>query len=213
MGYAGVFIMFNEFSFVMENRYGFSEFDTGLVCGGIVFGLMIGSVVSIGIVQIFICGVLLALPCILFASTWPEFDGMNMWWSLVPLFMYVTADGLMLPHLISTALEPFKECAGTASALAGFWRFFSAAVVALIVSSVSTLHLPTLHLGTAGMGLAAGVIYLGTLLGADASEFMKNNQRAQELAMNGADSERKPLIDMRAGAAETKYGIDIDQRG
>lgn len=230
--YAGVFIMFNEFSFVMENRYGFSEFDTGLVCGGIVFGLMIGSVVSIGfvrcmdpitvvcigIVQIFVCGVLLALPCILFSSTWPDFEGMNMWWSLVPLFMYVTADGLMLPHLISTALEPFKECAGTASALAGFWRFFSAAVIALVVSSVSTLHLPTLHLGTAGMGLAAGVIYLGTLLGADASEFMKNNERAQELGMgDAAATERKPLMtDMRAagnGAETHKYGIDIDQRG
>ena len=85
-------------------------------------------------------------------------------------------------------------------------------MIALIVSSVLTLHLPTLHLGTAGMGLAAGVIYMGTLRSADASEFIKNNQRAQELALDGVDSERKPLIDMRAGAAENKYGIDIDQR-
>ena len=121
--------MFNEFSFVMEDRYGFSEFDTGLICGGIVFGLMIGSVVSIGfvrcmdpitvvcigIVQIFICGVLLIVPIILYSSSYPELDGMNMWWSMVPLFLYVCADGLMLPHLVSTALEPFKECAGTLS--------------------------------------------------------------------------------------------------
>lgn len=121
--------MFNEFSFVMENRYGFSEFSTGLLCGGIVFGLMIGSVVSIGFVkcmdpitvvcigiaQIFLCGCLLVLPVILFSSTYPQLDGMDVWWSLVPLFLYVCADGLMLPHLISTALEPFKECAGTYS--------------------------------------------------------------------------------------------------
>eukprot|EP01083_Nonionella_stella_P034229 93719_1 len=214
--YAGVFIMFNEFSFVMENRYGFSEFTTGLLCGGIVFGLMIGSVISIGFVrcmdpitvvcigiaQIFICGCLLVLPVILFSSSYPDLDGMTVWWSLVPLFLYVCADGLMLPHLISTALEPFKECAGTASALAGFWRFFSAAVIALIVSAVSALHLPVLHLGTASMGLVAGLIYLGTLLGADSSEFIKSHtKKTDEIAHN---SETKPLIDV----TETKtYGL------
>jgi len=220
--YAGVFIMFNEFSFVMEDRYGFSEFDTGLICGGIVFGLMIGSVVSIGfvrcmdpitvvcigIVQIFLCGVLLIVPIILYSSTYPSLDGMNMWWSMVPLFLYVCADGLMLPHLVSTALEPFKECAGTASAIAGFWRFFSAAVIALVVSSVSTLHLPVLHLGTAAMGIISGILYLVTLLGVDYTEFTQNNEATQ--ALHASQTETKPLIDM----SETqKYGIDIDQRG
>merc|ERR1712176_713862 len=136
--YAGVFIMFNEFSFVMENRYGFSEFNTGLLCGGIVFGLMIGSVISIGFVkcmnpitvvcigiaQIFIAGLILVLPVLLYSATYPMLVDMDVWWSLIPLFLYVCADGLMLPHLISTALEPFAECAGMASALAGFWRFF-----------------------------------------------------------------------------------------
>merc|ERR1719362_1085197 len=203
--YAGVFIMFNEFSFVMENRYGFSEFNTGLLCGGIVFGLMIGSVISIGFVkcmnpitvvcigiaQIFIAGLILVLPVLLYSATYPQLVGMDVWWSLIPLFLYVCADGLMLPHLISTALEPFAECAGTASALAGFWRFFSAAVIALIVSAVSSLHLPVLHLGTAGMGLAAGVLYLATLLGVDYSEFLRNNEAAQLQQTE----EKKPLID------------------
>lgn len=220
--YAGVFIMFNEFSFVMEDRYGFSEFNTGLICGGIVFGLMIGSVVSIGfvkcmdpitvvcigIVQIFICGVLLCVPMILYSSTFPEMDGMNMWWSMVPLFLYVCADGLMLPHLVSTALEPFKECAGTASAIAGFWRFFSAAVIALIVSSASTEHLPVLHLGTAAMGLISGVLYCATLVGVDYSEFCRNNEATQ---VRGGTMERKPLIDVGSVSEAHKYGIDIDQ--
>merc|ERR1719384_854925 len=229
--YAGVFIMFNEFSFVMEDRYGFSEFDTGLICGGIVFGLMIGSVVSIGfvkcmdpitvvcigIVQIFLCGVLLIVPIILYSSTFPEMDGMNMWWSMVPLFLYVCADGLMLPHLVSTALEPFKECAGTASAIAGFWRFFSAAVIAIIVGAVSDLHLPVLHLGTAGMGVLSAVIYFATLLGADSSEFTKSRRKkkledqiSNQSNRSNNNQETKPLIDMN----ETKkYGIDIHQRG
>merc|ERR1711933_602013 len=111
----------------------------GLLCGGIVFGLMIGSVISIGFVecmdpitvvcigiaQIFLAGIILVLPVLLYSATYPMLVGMDVWWSLIPLFLYVCADGLMLPHLISTALEPFAECAGTASALAGFWRFFS----------------------------------------------------------------------------------------
>merc|ERR1719220_3364819 len=193
--YAGVFIMFNEFSFVMENRYGFSEFNTGLLCGGIVFGLMIGSVISIGFVkcmdpitvvcigiaQIFVAGLILVLPVLLYSATYPQLVGMDVWWSLIPLFLYVCADGLMLPHLISTALEPFAECAGTASALAGFWRFFSAAVIALIVSASSTLHLPVLHLGTAAMGIVSGILYLVTLLGVDYSEFLRNNEASQAL--------------------------------
>jgi len=219
--YAGVFIMFNEFSFVMENRYGFSEFNTGLLCGGIVFGLMIGSVISIGFVkcmdpitvvcigiaQIFVAGLILVLPVLLYSATYPQLIGMDVWWSLIPLFLYVCADGLMLPHLISTALEPFAECAGTASALAGFWRFFSAAVIALIVSAVSSLHLPVLHLGTAGMGLAAGVLYLATLLGADSSEFVKT--RKLEIAHSNS-SERKPLINMNDAQ---KYGMDNHEIG
>merc|ERR1712157_68865 len=154
--------------------------------------------------QIFISGVLLVLPCILFSKTYPNMVGMGVWWSLGPLFLYVCADGLMLPHLISTALEPFKECAGTASAIAGFWRFFSAAVIALIVSAVSSLHLPVLHLGTAGMGILSAVLYLATLLGADSSEFVKT--RKLEIAhSNASASERKPLINMNEAQ---KYGID-----
>eukprot|EP00488_Nonionellina_sp_1-RS-2012_P002383 TRINITY_DN454_c0_g1_i1.p1 TRINITY_DN454_c0_g1~~TRINITY_DN454_c0_g1_i1.p1 ORF type:complete len:198 (-),score=49.70 TRINITY_DN454_c0_g1_i1:305-898(-) len=171
------------------------------------------TVVCIGIVQIFLCGCLLVLPVILFSSTWPDFEGMTVWWSLVPLFLYVCADGLMLPHLISTALEPFKDCAGTASALAGFWRFFSAALIALIVSGVSPLHLPVLHIGTASMGLLAGVLYLGTLMGADASEFIKNhekNDNIENIDTADGNTETKPLIDM---SDTKKYGLNLHQRG
>jgi len=137
--YAGVFIMFNEFSFVMEDRYGYSEFQTGLLCGLIVFGLMVGSIISLifvkctnplnvvfyGVILLFLCSILFVLPLMIYAKTYPNFDGLNVYWVVVPLFfLYVCSDGLMLPHLISTALEPFRRQAGTASALAGFWRFF-----------------------------------------------------------------------------------------
>ena len=188
--------MFNEFSFVMENLYNYSEFDTGLLCGFIVFGLMVGSLISIclircfnpiavvciGIFEIFICGGLLVIPLILYSNSSPSYKNMNEYWTLIPLFLYVSADGLMLPHLISTALEPFKQQAGTASALAGFWRFFSAAVIALIVSSSSTEHLMVLHIGTASMAIVSAIMYVFTLYGADSSEFTASYDEAKLLA-------------------------------
>ena len=51
--YAGVFIMFNEFSFVMEDEFGFSEFYVGLLCGLIVAGLLVGSIISVILVRWF----------------------------------------------------------------------------------------------------------------------------------------------------------------
>jgi len=78
-------------------------------------------------------------------------------------------------------------------------------VIALIVSAVSSLHLPVLHLGTAGMGLLAGVLYLFTLMGADRSEFVKT--RKLEIAhSNSSAQERRPLIDMNDAQG---YGIGV----
>jgi len=210
--YAGVFIMFNEFSFVMEDRFGFNQLDTGLLCGLIVFGLMVGSLISIifvkcanpirvvffGVVQLFVCCILFVLPLILFAKTSPDFVGLNVYWVLVPLFLYVCADGLLLPHLISTAFEPFKHQAGTASALAGFWRFFSAAVIALIVSSSSEEHLMVLHLGVAAMALSAIIIYAFTLYGVNYDEFIANSRRSEHI------SEKEPNI-----VAEYSDGVTV----
>jgi len=86
----------------------------------------------------------------------------------------------MLPHLISTALEPFKRQAGTASALAGFWRFFSAGVIALIVSSSSEQHLMVLHLGVGAMALSAILIYAFTLYGVNYDEFIAETKKAEQ---------------------------------
>merc|ERR1719474_2040495 len=97
----------------------------------------------------------------------------------------------------------------SASAIAGFWRFFSAAVIALIVSASSTLHLPVLHLGTAAMGIVSGILYLVTLLGVDYSEFLRNNEAAQ---LQQTESEKEPLMPVDVTAAQ-KYGTDFDQRG
>jgi len=200
--YAGVFIMFNEFSFVMEDRFGYSELTTGLLCGLIVFGLMVGSIISIifvkcvnpitvvfcGVIQLVACCVLFILPLIIYSGTAPDFVGLNVYWVLVPLFLFVCADGLMLPHLISTALEPFKRQAGTASALAGFWRFFSAAVIALIVSSSSEQHLMVLHIGVGAMAISAIIIYAFTLYGVNYEEFLAESKRADLLMEDSATS-------------------------
>jgi len=215
-----VFIMFNEFSFVMEDRFGYSEFTTGLFCGLIVFGLMVGSVISVifvkctnpitvvycGVIQLLICCILFILPLILFANTAPDFVGLNVYWVLIPLFLYVCADGLMLPHLISTALEPFKRQAGTASALAGFWRFFSAAVIALIVSSSSEQHLMVLHIGVGAMALSAIIIFAFTLYGVNYEEFLADCKREDNVGNSLAPADGVVVID--DDSAENEVNIN-----
>ena len=171
--YAGVFIMFNEFSFVMTEHFGHSTFEVTLLFGFVIIGLLIGSILSaiitcfkpkylIGysIFQIFGCGVVLILPFILYSSTAPVYVGLNEYWTLAPLCLYVGSDGLMMAPLMSTAVEPFRAQAGTANALSLFWRFFCGAVLALIISISSDAHLYVLHFGISGMAVLSTLIFL-----------------------------------------------------
>lgn len=82
-------------------------------------------------------------------------------------------DGLMMGPLLSSALEPFKRQVGTASSVAQSYRFFSAAVIALIASSVSNAHRNVLHVGTAAMAVLCVVIFFAFVYGADYSQFAK----------------------------------------
>ena len=52
-----------------------------------------------------------------------------------------------------------------------YFVIYSAAVIALIVSSSNNEHLMTLHIGTACMAFISGIMYIFTLYGADSSEF------------------------------------------
>ena len=119
-------------------------------------------IISIATLIIFISGVILIIPIISTKSFLTDFDisNLSIWWIISPLFFYVLGDGLMLPNLISTALQPYKQCAGSAASLAGFCRFFIGAVIAMIVTFISKDSLETLHVGMAIMAFIATIIYL-----------------------------------------------------
>jgi len=119
------------------------------------------------------------LPLIIYGNTSPDFIGLNVNWILIPLLLYFCADGLMLPHLVSTALEPFKHQAGTAAAVAGFWRFFSAALIGFVASSSSKQHLLVLDVGVSAMGLLGSIVYAITLYGMHYEEFLADSKKTE----------------------------------
>ena len=171
--YSGVFIMFNELSSVLQLEYDMNVLQTGLYTGFVIAGLLIGSalsiiltrfckltsirIVMIGIAIVVIVAIILMLPFIMDTMS---INDISIWWTIAPLCFYVMGDGLMLPNLIATALEPYKESAGTASSLAGFWRFFSGALIAMLVSGISNKHLQVLHIGMSCMAILALIVFL-----------------------------------------------------
>lgn len=179
--YSGVFIMFNELSFVLQIKYNMNVLQTGLYTGFIIAGLLFGSflsiiftkllkisalkIVFIGIIFVIFVAIVFILPFIYqFENVNLSMDYNSYWWTIGPLFFYVMGDGIMLPNLIATALEPYQNCAGTAASLAGFWRFFSGAIVAMIASSISSEHLQVLHIGMSCMSISALVVYITVVL-------------------------------------------------
>ena len=169
--YAGVFVFLNEFCFAMRQQFALSLLQIGLACALCVAGLALGSALSLCLclpalpvlfcaVCLLLCvAVWLALPFALSARC-------PLSCTLAPLFLYTCADGLMLPHLISCALQPFAHCAATASALQGFIRFFGAAVIALCVSALTAQiqdRLLVLHLALAAICCATALLFAATL--------------------------------------------------
>ena len=206
--------MFNEFSFVMEEKFGHSTFEVTLLFGFVILGLMIGSILSAVITcfhpkaligysmfQIFACGATLVLPFILYGDVVSEY------WSLVPLCLYVGSDGLMMAPLMSTAVEPFRNQAGTANALSLFWRFFCGAVLALIISISSSQHLYVLHFGIAGMAVLSTLIFLFVLYPAP---FPVTGEDEAVAGAGSTPGEKDALIPTKADHGEIANGVSVE---
>ena len=78
--------------------------------------------------------------------------------------MFILCDGILLPHLLSTALEPFNDCAGIASGLSGFIRFITAYIIAFSLNLIPGSHINILHLGTSLTGIIAVIIFAFSIL-------------------------------------------------
>ena len=112
--------------------------------------------------------ILLTTACslLLAASTlWP----MSVLALMLPMVLYATAMGLVLPHAMAIALRPFPHIAGTASALLGFIQMSlsagASAVVGLFLKDTAlpmSLALLVISLFALGLGLRAHRLYTHT---------------------------------------------------
>jgi DHA1 family bicyclomycin/chloramphenicol resistance-like MFS transporter len=88
---------------------------------------------------------------------------------LMPLMLYSTAMGLVLPHAMAIALRPFAHIAGTASALLGFIQMSLAAGASAITGMFLTTTpkpmvwmLLAIALTSLFLGLRAHSMYIRT---------------------------------------------------
>ena len=82
----------------------------------------------------------------------------SVWWTASPLFLYVAALGIVLPNAAALALAPFRERAGTASAMMGMLQFGAGAAVAAMLGAVGAASALPMALAVAGSGVAATLL-------------------------------------------------------
>lgn len=131
--YSGLMVYLASSSFVFIDMLGVPTQYFGLVFLGSVIGYMAGSALSarlsrqydserimrLGVLQATAASGLLLLCCYL----WDD----SVLALLLPMVLYSTAMGLVLPHAMAIALRPFAHIAGTASSLLGFIQMSLAA--------------------------------------------------------------------------------------
>jgi DHA1 family bicyclomycin/chloramphenicol resistance-like MFS transporter len=125
MMYAAMIAFLSGSSFVFIDMMGVSTATYGLLFLPTVVGYIAGNGISTRLVhgrepeQIMLIGVQLGLAgafCMIVASELLP-DPLSI---VLPMSLYSTALGIVLPHAMASALRPFPQIAGTASALLGF---------------------------------------------------------------------------------------------
>ena len=142
--YSGLMVYLASSSFIFIDMLGVPRQYFGLIFLGSVVGYMAGSALSarlsrqydserimlVGVLQTMAASGLLLLSC----YAWPE----SVLALMLPMMVYSTAMGLVLPHAMAIALRPFAHIAGTASALLGFIQMSLAAGASAIVGMFLT---------------------------------------------------------------------------
>jgi DHA1 family bicyclomycin/chloramphenicol resistance-like MFS transporter len=137
--YAGLMAYLSSSSFVYINMLGVPVEYFGLIFLSAVLGYIAGSGVSARLAshfdseQLMLLGTALSLlaTTIMLAGSW-------LWPAsvaalMLPMMLYSTGMGLVLPHGMAIALRPFPHIAGTASALLGFIQMTLSACASALV--------------------------------------------------------------------------------
>jgi DHA1 family bicyclomycin/chloramphenicol resistance-like MFS transporter len=144
---AAMFSYVSGSSYVMQDQYGLSEQQFGLAFGAGAVGLIVSAQINVLLLERFtprqiMLGALMAactgvVLLILTAAT--HFGGLA--GLLMPLWIALTAAGLIVPNAGAMALSRHGEAAGTAAAIAGSLQFAGGAVTAPLVGALGATGL------------------------------------------------------------------------
>jgi len=140
--YAGLFAWISGASFVLQNLYGLSALAFGIAFAVGSCGVMIGSAIGsrlggrLGLDRIIGIGVIVQVAGGLLMLAGLAF-GLHLALSLVlPMAVYLTGLGMVLPHGIAGAMQPYRDRAGAASSLLGFLQQGAAALCGVVVGQM-----------------------------------------------------------------------------
>ncbi len=166
--YAGLFAWISTASFVLQNLYGLSALDFGILFAIGALGYMAGATLATRLVlplgldgTIGLGGLTMAIGGI--AMVVAVAVGLRSSLSLViPMAVYLAGLGLVLPQTIAGAMTPFPERAGAASALLGFIQQTVAALCGILVGQLLGETAWPLAVAVALMGCASLLLWLAT---------------------------------------------------
>ena len=170
--YAGLMMYLSSSSFVYIGMLGVPVKYFGLIFLTSVVGYIVGSGISARLTthhdseQVMLLGILLAVLSSVLMVAGAHLLPDSVLALVLPMTLYSTALGLVLPHAMAIALRPFPHMAGTASALMGFIQMsLSASASALVGVYLQDTPLPLVWsmllaaLAALALGLRAHRLY------------------------------------------------------
>ena len=160
----GMFAYIAGSPFVFIEVFGLAPDDYGLVFGLNAFGFVVVAQVNgrlahrVEPARLLSLGILVqvAAATVLLATALSGLGGI--WGFVVPLFVAISALGLVMPNTAALAMAPFPASAGSASALMGSLQFAIAAAAAVLIGAIhARTAVPVAALILAGGVLAAAV--------------------------------------------------------
>lgn len=163
--YCGLFAFISGSSFVFIDVLGLPPDLYGFCFAAVVIGYMSGAILSGRTVHRFGIERLLSIGVLVLAGSGLAMAGLvlagieTVWSVLIPMMVYMTGVGLVLPNALAGALGPFPEKAGAASALSGFSQMGIAALVGIAVGAAFDGTARPMAIAIALSGCAAVAAY------------------------------------------------------
>lgn len=166
--YSGLLAWLAGSAFLLQNVYKLTAFEFGFVFAVGSAGYLIGSnigariVIRLGIDFVIGIGAVLATigGIVFFVSLYIGFASSLA--VVLPMTIYLTGLGMVLPQSVAGAMTPFPERAGAASSLFGFIQQTGAALCGSLVGLMLNRGAMPLAAAVAIMGLATLVIWMAT---------------------------------------------------